>query len=89
MYLLKPVLFGGNTADGTFDVITYGVIKNGTISPGLDPKDTSCFLYQLATQSVPSYLNGVITPSVDVLAFVLKKLSGTNFANLGCPRPLT
>ena len=89
MYLLKPVQFGGNTAAGKFDVITFGAIQNGTISPGLDPKVTSCLLYQLATQSVPSYLNGLITPSVDALSFVLTKLSGTSFANLGCPQPLT
>ncbi|USW56812.1 Putative chloroperoxidase [Septoria linicola] len=89
MYLLKPVQFGGNTADGKFDVITYGAIQNGTIKPGLDARTTSCLLYQLATQSVPSYLNGLVTPSVDALSFVATKLSGTDFANLGCPQPLT
>lgn len=89
MYLLKPVQFGGNTADGKFNVITFGAIQNGTISPGLDPKVTSCLLYQLATERVPSYLNSVITPTVEALSFVTSKLSGTDFANLGCPRPLT
>ncbi|KAF7193916.1 Aromatic peroxygenase [Pseudocercospora fuligena] len=89
MYLLKPVLFGGNTADGSFDAINFGAIKNGSIPVDIDAKTTSCLLYQLATQSVPSYLNGVITPTVDALAFVATKLSGTSFANLGCPQPLT
>lgn len=89
MYLLHPVLFGGNTADGKFDVITFGAIQNGTISPGLDVKTTSCLLYQLATQSIPSYLNGLITPTSNALAFALSKLSGTDFSNLGCPTPLT
>lgn len=89
MYLLKPVPFGGNTAAGTFDVINFGSIQNGTISPGVDPKVGACLLYQLLTERVPSYLNAVVTPSVDALSFVATKLSGTDFANLGCPKPLT
>jgi len=88
MYLLDPVLFGGNTASGSFDVVTFGSIKNGTLPKGLDATDTSCLLYQLATQSVPSYLNGVITPTVSALTFILTKVS-PSFANLGCPQPLT
>ncbi|WPH04693.1 Cloroperoxidase [Acrodontium crateriforme] len=88
MYLLDPVLFGGNTASGTFDVINFGSIQNGELSADLSATDTSCLLYQLATGSVPSSLNGVITPSVDALAFILSKVS-PGFANLGCPQPLT
>nr|POE76235.1 aromatic peroxygenase [Quercus suber] len=91
MYLLHPVEFGGNTADGSFNAgVNFGAIQNGLISAdAVDPKVTSCLLYQLATQSVPSSLNGLVTPTVETLAWVLKKLSGTNFANLGCPQPLT
>jgi len=88
MYLENPVLFGGNTADGSFDAINFGSIQNGTISASLNAADTSCLLYQLATGPIPSYLNGIITPTVDALAFVATKL-GPEFANLGCPIPLT
>lgn len=90
MYLLNPVQFGGNTADGVFDVIDFSnLISNGTIDAGLDPKVTSCLLYQLATERVPSYLNSIVTPTVEALSFVTSKLSGTDFSNLGCPAPLT
>ncbi|GIZ41740.1 hypothetical protein CKM354_000503600 [Cercospora kikuchii] len=90
MYLLHPVEFGGNTADGTFNVINFSnIIKEGKLEPNLDPKVASCLLYMLATERVPSYLNGILTPSVEALSLVLTKLSGTSFANLGCPRPLT
>lgn len=88
MYLENPVLFGGNTADGTFDAINFGAIKDGKIEAGISAKDTSCLLYQLATGQIPSYLNGVITPTVEALSFVATKL-GPEFANLGCPIPLT
>ncbi|KAK3643368.1 hypothetical protein LTR56_006438 [Elasticomyces elasticus] len=90
MYLENPVLFGGNTADGSFDALNFGAIKNGTISASISPKDTSCLLYQLATgQVMPSSLNGVITPTVDALTFALTKLGLTDLKNLGCPIPLT
>ena len=88
MYLLHPVLFGGNTADGSFDTINFGAIKDGKISPNISPTDTSCLLYQLATQSVPSSLNGVITPTEQALEFIATKVS-PQFKNLGCPNPLT
>lgn len=89
MYLLNPRPFGGNTASGSFDTLSWGAIQNGTISPSIDAKATSCLLYQLVTGPVPSYLNGIVTPSTNALAFALSKLSGTSFANLGCPIPLT
>lgn len=88
MYLENPVLFGGNTADGTFDAINFGAIKDGKIEAGISAKDTSCLLYQLATGQIPGYLNGLITPTVEALSFVATKL-GPEFANLGCPIPLT
>lgn len=88
MYLLHPVLFGGNTASGAFDAISFGSIQNGTLSSSISAQDTSCLLYQLATGNIPSYLNSVITPTVDALDFVSTKL-GTQLNNLGCPIPLT
>ena len=88
MYLENPVLFGGNTADGSFDTLDFGAIQDGQIPADIDPAVTACLLYQLATQSVPSYLNGVITPTVDALDFVISKI-GPQLTNLGCPIPLT
>ena len=87
MYLLHPVLFGGNTGDGTFDVIEFGSIKNGSF-PDIDAKSISCLIYQLATERVPSSLNGILIPTVDALTFALNKLT-PGFDNLGCPFPLT
>lgn len=88
MYLLDPVLFGGNTADGSFDTLSFGSIKNGKISSSISAKQTSCLLYQLATGPIPSSLNGLITPTVKALAFITSKVS-PSFKNLGCPIPLT
>ncbi|PSK42079.1 hypothetical protein B9Z65_3993 [Elsinoe australis] len=91
MYLKNPVLFGGATGSGGFDALPTwggGVIKDGKLTT-LEPKNTACLLYQLATQSVPSSLNSVVTPTVDAIALILKKLGGTGFENLGCPIPLT
>lgn len=89
-YLEYPVLFGGSTGKGTFDALpSFGAIQNGKISNTITAQQTSCLLYQLATGNIPSYLNSIITPSVNALSFVASKLSGTNFANLGCPIALT
>ncbi|PMD35393.1 putative aromatic peroxygenase [Hyaloscypha variabilis F] len=86
-YLEYPVLFGGATGNGGFDLLNFGSIQNGTLvaTPGTA---TVCLLYQLATQSIPSSLNGLITPTVAVLDFVASKL-GPTLTNLGCPIPLT
>ncbi|KAF2422624.1 Cloroperoxidase [Tothia fuscella] len=89
MYLKNPVLFGGATGPGTFNALPkFGSIKDGKLGSGLSATDTSCLLYQLATQSIPSSLNGVITPSFNALTFVATKIS-PSFKNLGCPIPLT
>ncbi|KAK3064254.1 hypothetical protein LTS18_008829 [Coniosporium uncinatum] len=89
MYLLHPVLFGGNTADGSFNALpNFGSIQNGMISPTISTTNTACLLYQLSTQSVPSYLNGAITPTITALNFIASKVA-PQFANLGCPIPLT
>jgi hypothetical protein len=86
-YLEYPVLFGGATSNGGFDLINFGQIQNGTLIAAPGP-ETACLLYQLATQSVPSYLNGILTPTVEALAFLATKLD-PSFQNLGCPQPLT
>ena len=43
MYLLNPILFGGNTAPGTFNAIpNFGDIHNGQLVKG---SNTACLLY--------------------------------------------
>lgn len=88
MYGLYPVPFGGNTGNGQYNGVSFGdSIQNGTFAPP-DAASVSCLLYQLATERVPSTLNGFVTPTVDGLAFALSKLNPV-FANLGCPLVLT
>lgn len=82
-YLDHPVLFGGATGNGGFDLVGFGSIQSGRL---VDPTPSTvlCLVYQLATQSVPSSLNGVLTPSVEAIAFAATKLH-PHFQNLGCP----
>ncbi|KAF4624281.1 heme-thiolate peroxidase [Cudoniella acicularis] len=87
-YLEYPVLFGGAAGNEGFDLINSGSIQNGTLIAAPNSSAASCLLYQLATQSVPSYLNGVISPALAALDFVSSKL-GPTLKNLGCPQPLT
>lgn len=88
-YLENPVLFGGATGNGGFDLISWGgFIKNGSLVAAPDAATTACLLYQLVTFPVTSNLNGVITPTVQALTFVLSKISPT-LVNLGCLLPLT
>ena len=87
-YLEYPVLFGGSTGNGGFDLINFGQIKNGTLVATPNAPVTACLLYQLTMQSVPSSLGGLITPTVNALSFAASKLDPV-FANLGCPNPLT
>ena len=87
-YLENPVLFGGNTANDTFDLINFGSIKDGKIEAGLSGTNTACLLYQLVTGQVPSYLNSVLTPTVDALNFITSKVAPA-YNNLGCPLALT
>ncbi|EHL00974.1 Cloroperoxidase [Glarea lozoyensis ATCC 20868] len=88
-YLEYPVLFGGATGNGGFDLLNFGgSIQDGKLIATPGSKELTCLLYQLATQSVPSYLNGVITPTVEAVGLVSTKIGGT-LVNLGCPQPLT
>ncbi|KAH6661899.1 putative aromatic peroxygenase [Halenospora varia] len=87
-YLEYPVLFGGATGNGGFDLINFGSIKNGSLIATPGTSEASCLLYQLSTQSVPSYLNGVIAPTVEALSFIASKI-GPQLKNLGCPQTLT
>lgn len=84
-YMLHPVQFGGNTGNGQFDVLSG---PNGKNISDVDASSVTCFLYQLATERVPSSLNGFVTPTVNGLALALTKLNPI-FKNLGCPIRLT
>ena len=87
-YLEHPVLFGGATGNGGFDTVSFGPgIQDGKLATP-DAPTVLCTLYQLATQSVPSSLNGLLTPTVDAIAFAASKLNPL-FQNLGCPLVLT
>lgn len=86
-YLEYPVLFGGATGNGGFDFVNFNNIQNGSLITASGP-NTACLLYQLATERVPSYLNSILTPTVDALNFVASKVA-PQFENLGCPAPLT
>lgn len=89
MYFLAPVPFGGNVGPGTFVPLNWrDVIENGTIATDIQPEAAVCLLYMLATQSVPSTLNGLVTPTVEALSFLATRVA-PSFDNLGCPRPLT
>lgn len=89
MYLLAPVSFGGNVGDGTFVPLDWNnLIRNGTLSPDVQPAGVACLLYEPATEDVPSALNGIVTPTVQALTFFLTKVQPA-LANLGCPEPLT
>lgn len=88
-YVAHPVLFGGATGGpgGGFDLVSFGAIQNGSL---VDPSPATvlCLIYQLATQSVPSSLNGLLTPTVEAVTFAASKLN-PHFQNLGCPLALT
>ena len=88
MYLKHPIGFGG-TADGAFaglDFLPYIIGGNLMVTT---PSDYACLLYQLVSGPIPSSLNGVITPTVEALQFVLTEIGGEAFTNLGCAVPLT
>lgn len=87
MYLQRPVLFGGNTAEGHFNAIDFGAIKDGKIDADVSVDDALCLIYQLLTSPMPGLLNGVTKPLAGALDFITSIVSDT-LTNLGCPAPL-
>lgn len=87
MYLQRPVLFGGNTAEGHFNGIDFGAIKDGKIDADVSVDDALCLIYQLLTSPMPGLLNGVTKPLTGALDFITSTVSDT-LTNLGCPAPL-
>lgn len=86
-YLANPVLFGGNTGDGTFDLISYGAIQNGTLATPTQ-NGVGCLMYMLLTQNVPSSLNAVSVPATSLLNQIAQKIN-PGFVNFGCPLVIT
>lgn len=87
-YLEYPVLFGGATGNGGFDLLNFNSIKNGTLIATPGTSEVSCLLYQLVGERLPSGLNTILTPTIDALNLITKVL-GPTLQNLGCPLPLT
>ncbi|KAG0651348.1 Aromatic peroxygenase [Hyphodiscus hymeniophilus] len=88
-YLEYPVLFGGATGNGGFDLINFGYINNGSLIAPPGVPQTACLLYQLLGERVPSGLNVVLSPTIEALSLITSKIGLTGLQNLGCPIPLT
>lgn len=87
MYLEYPVLFGGNTADGHFDGIDFGAIKDGKIDADVSVSNVLCLVYQLLLFPMPSLASGVLSIAEDAVKVVTEKLAGA-ITHLGCPAPM-
>jgi len=87
MYLEYPVLFGGNTANGTFDGIDFGAIKEGKIDAAVSVDNVLCLIYQTVLFPLPSLTNGILDIGEKALEFVTEKLAGA-ITHLGCPAPV-
>ena len=84
-YFEYPVLFGGNVGVGNFDALgSFGFISNGMVPNETAAADAVCFLYQLATENVPSSVSGVLDLPAEVVSFAVGKLNPV-FENFGCP----
>jgi hypothetical protein len=88
MYGAHPVGIGGN-ANGVFIGLDFPPYIEGGNFTAVTPQAVACFLYQFVSVPIPSTLNGIITPTVEVLQAVLVAIGGEAFTNLGCPLPLT
>lgn len=87
MYLENPVLFGGNTAEGHFDGLDFGAIKDGKLDVDISVNSALCLIYQLLAWPIPSAANGVLNIGKNAVAQITSVL-GNTIADLGCPAPL-
>ena len=74
-----PVLLGGNTASGSFDLLSAGGVQDGVIATP-DPETVLCLFYQALSEGT---LYG-LELSVESLGFILGKVNPV-FENYGCP----
>lgn len=86
MYLQHPVLLGGNTGNGSFDLLPTGNSTTG--EDFLNAEQISCLIYQLLTESIPGSLNGLLGPLVEAITYILGVI-GPEVENLGCTLALT
>ena len=85
---MYPVLFGGNIGQNNFNALgNYG--SQGQITGGkltADANALRCLLFQIATENVPSSLDGVLTLPLQVLQWAIGKLDVAGvFGGTGCP----
>jgi hypothetical protein len=87
MFAKHPVLVGGKTGPGTFNLVNFQAIKDGKITSAVG-KESICLIYQIATGfPIPGLLNGLLAPVVGIVNFLSETL-GLDMQNLGCPMPL-
>jgi hypothetical protein len=82
LYLAYPVLFGGNTGNGGFDLLNFGAISNGTLTSP-DSATTLCLIYQLATDNTPTSLSNVLDLPLEIVDYIAGKLNPI-FKDYGC-----
>jgi hypothetical protein len=87
MYTENPVLFGGNTAAGSFDGLNFGAIKDGKLATDISVTNTLCLLYQLLAWPIPGPANGILDIGKDAVAIISSTL-GKTISDLGCSAPL-
>jgi hypothetical protein len=88
MYLLNPVAFGANTGSpNSFNGLNTSGFKNGQLV-NATPQGVLCLLYQQVAGAFVSDTAGIAAPIVGAAQYVANKL-GPEYANLGCPIPLT
>ena len=75
--LVQGALIGGNAGKGNFIPSGDGKLASA------DPKDVQCLWYEIATDNVPTSLQGPIGLVTDVLKFITGKLNPM-FGNFGC-----
>jgi hypothetical protein len=88
MYLLNPVAFGGNTGKpNTFNGVNTNGFTNGMLTEST-PEGVLCLIYQQIANGFVSGTGGIAAPVTGALQYIVGKL-GPQYANLGCPIPLT
>lgn len=84
MYLLHPVLFGGNVGANNFNALNYTTyIQNGKLNTDA-PYNAMCLVYQTLTGGFPAELGNVIDIPVAVENAIVAKIAPMA-QNLGCP----
>ncbi|RMY64437.1 hypothetical protein D0863_09821 [Hortaea werneckii] len=84
MYLMNPVLFGGNVGRNNFNGLNFGAyIKDGKLNTDLGD-NTLCLVYQALTGGFPSELGQLINLPVALVNAMTAKIAPMA-ENIGCP----